>query len=194
MFFPCYNDAHTIGHMVEEADRVGMTLSDDYEILVIDDGSTDGSRELLKSLLKRYPRLVLEFHPRNLGYGGALQSGFRLARKELVFYTDGDAQYHVDELPLLWKALGRDVDVVNGYKTKRADPWYRALLGGLYLRLVRRIFGAPIRDIDCDFRLIRRQALSSVQLRHRSGASPLELVTIPKKMSSTTVTITESTR
>ena len=98
IFFPCYNDYGTIGTLVLSADKVARSYTDDYEIIVIDDGSTDGSRKLLKELKKRHDKLKVVFHDRNRGYGGTLKSGFANATKELVFYTDGDGQYDIAEL------------------------------------------------------------------------------------------------
>src|SRR3972149_481278 len=100
-FFPCYNDGGTIASMVTLAVQTLEALTDDYEVIVIDDGSTDHSREILRELAKRFDRLRLVFHESNRGYGGALRSGFYNASKDLVFYTDGDAQYDVLEISLL---------------------------------------------------------------------------------------------
>lgn len=177
MFFPCYNDAGTIGSMVAAADEVGReATADDYEIIVIDDGSTDRSRELLRALAKQYPRLRLVFHEQNRGYGGALRSGFQAATKDLVFYTDGDAQYDVFELRKLLTAVQEGVDVVNGYKIRRSDPWYRGVIGTIYADLMRTLFRFRVRDVDCDFRVIRRSALERVELYHASGVICVELV------------------
>ena len=176
LFFPCYNDAGTIGGMVAAADAVAKTLTDDYEILVIDDGSTDSSRRVLEGLKAGCPPLRLIFHEKNQGYGAALRSGFRNAAKELVFYTDGDGQYDVTELKKLFTLLTPEVDVVNGYKTSRHDPLYRVIFGGCYQRLMRLLFLLPIRDLDCDFRLIRRTFLGAIELKVSSGAICLELV------------------
>lgn len=176
IFFPCYNDAGTIGSLVQSADSVARQLTDDYEIIIIDDGSTDSSRELLKDLKPKYPRLVLVLHEQNGGYGAALRSGFHNATKELVFYTDGDGQYDVHDLRKLFPIMQEGVDVVNGYKILRNDPLHRVIIGTLYLRLMRLLFNFHIRDVDCDFRLIRRGVFDKIKLRHNSGVICLELV------------------
>ena len=111
-----------------------------------------------------------------MGYGAALRTGFSQASKDLVFYTDGDGQYDVRELARLYPLLTDGVDVINGFKKQRADDASRKLLGGLYSRFARLLFNLPIRDVDCDFRLMRRTALQRVQLSSSSGAICIELV------------------
>jgi len=132
LFFPCANEAQTIGGLVARADQIAGELTPDYEIIVVDDGSTDGSRSLLEGLRERYPRLRLVFHEKNLGYGAALLSGFRNASKEWVFYTDSDGQYDVSELSNLWSERRSGVDWVNGYKISRKDPWHRIVSVSLH--------------------------------------------------------------
>jgi glycosyltransferase involved in cell wall biosynthesis len=176
IFFPCYNDAGTIGSLVAAADTVAREYTDDYEIIVVDDGSTDSSRDLLRELQVAYPRLRLVFHEQNRGYGGALRSGFRHATKDLVFYTDGDGQYDVFELRRFLPILQDGIDVVNGYKIARSDPAYRVLIGTVYLRLMRLLFNFKARDVDCDFRLLRRSVFEAISLEHDSGVICLELV------------------
>ncbi len=176
IFFPCYNDAGTIGELVKTAFQVLKKISADFEVIVIDDGSTDNSREILKKLTRYNRRLKLVFHDQNKGYGGALQSGFALASKDLIFYTDGDAQYDVKELPILLSLMRDDVDVVNGIKMERQDYRYRVILGNAYAMAMRWFFLLPIWDVDCDFRLIRKKTLEKIRLRCNSGAICVELV------------------
>ena len=176
VFFPCYNDSASIGDLVREAERQLETLTSDYEIIVVNDGSTDASADVLQRLAAEIPRLKVVTHERNQGYGGALRSGFAAATKELVFYTDGDGQYDVRELPVLVMLMTDDTDFVNGIKMKRQDPAYRVHIGNLHQFLMRWIFWLPIRDVDCDFRLIRRRILDRIELRSTSGSICVELV------------------
>ncbi len=175
-FFPCYNDEKSIGKLVEDAFTTLGTLTNDYEVIVVDDGSKDKSREVLQKLAYKYSRLKLVFHERNKGYGGALQSGFKNATKDLVFYTDGDGQYDVTELPVLYTLMSDDVDFVNGIKMGRNDATYRIIVGNLYSAIVRWSFWLPIVDVDCDFRLIRQNIVKKMHLTVTSGAICVELV------------------
>jgi glycosyltransferase involved in cell wall biosynthesis len=175
-FFPAYNDSGTIASMVVVADMTLRTLTDDYEIIVVNDGSPDHCGEILAELQTRYPRLRVVTHAQNRGYGGALRSGFAHATKELVFYTDGDAQYDPRELSVLYAAFGEHVDMVNGYKIHRNDPLNRKIIGKLYHLVVARGFSLHLRDVDCDFRLIRRHVFDVVQLESNSGVICVELM------------------
>ena len=176
VFFPCYNDGKTIGDLVVEAERQLQRVTADYEIIVVNDGSADDSASVLRDLAARMPHLHVITHEHNRGYGGALRSGFAAATKELVFYTDGDGQYDVRELPLLLMLLTDDTDFVNGIKMTRQDPAYRVHVGNVHQFFMRWLFWLPIGDVDCDFRLIRRRILDGMQLRSNSGSICVELV------------------
>ncbi len=179
-FFPAYNDGGTIASMVVSTLMTLRRCTDDYEVIVVNDGSSDYTGELLDELARIHaPYLRVIHHPQNCGYGGALRSGFAAARKDWVFYTDGDAQYDPRELRLLVDAClakQEEVDVVNGYKISRSDPWYRLVIGRMYHHIVRWMFNFRLRDVDCDFRLIRRAVFDRVTLHSDSGTICLELV------------------
>ncbi len=115
-------------------------------------------------------------HEHNQGYGGALRSGFAAATKDLVFYTDGDGQYDVGELPKLLALMRTETGLVNGYKLERNDPWHRICIGNVYNAFARLLFRIRLRDIDCDFRLIRRSLLEEIELTSTSGTICVELV------------------
>jgi len=176
VFFPCYNDKGTIATLVIEARAVLGKLTDDFEIIVVEDGSTDGSRELLLELEKEIPELRLVLHEKNKGYGVVLRDGFAAATKDMVFYTDGDAQYNVKQLPKLLEKMTDDIDIVNGYKIKRHDPLHRIIIGYIYQEIMKIAFWLPIKDPDCDFRLIRRRVFDDVKLTSVSGTVCIELV------------------
>ncbi len=175
IFFPCYNDGYTIGSMVIQARRTAKELTDDFEIIVIDDGSSDNSREVLEELKTIVPELKVIYHEKNRGYGGALISGIYNSEGEWVFYTDGDAQYDVRELKNLWEKKEGN-DIVNGYKLKRHDPLYRIVVGEIYNKLMKWIFGIKIRDIDCDFRLMKRSLFDRIELESQTGVICVEMI------------------
>jgi len=176
VFFPAYNDAGTIASLALIAHMTARTLTDDYEVIVVDDGSPDHTGELLDEMARHFAWLKVVHHEVNRGYGGALRTGFLTASKELVFYTDGDAQYDPREMVRLYEALTPEVDFVNGYKIGRSDPLHRVLIGRAYHWFVRTLFALRLRDVDCDFRLMRREVFRKVTLTRSSGVICVELM------------------
>jgi len=177
VFFPCYNDAGTIGVMVMRAIQTLREISDDYEVYVINDGSEDDSRFVLEELTRLYPkefRFVNRTQPS--GYGGVLRAGFAMATKEWVFYTDGDAQYDARELKLLAEKVSDEIDLVNGYKIKRRDPLHRIIIGYVYQYFIQFIFGLTLRDVDCDFRMMRRVIFDVIELESTTGTITFEMM------------------
>ncbi|MCS7078023.1 MAG: glycosyltransferase family 2 protein [Bacteroidia bacterium] len=187
IFFPFYNDAGTVETMISDAYKYGYELTKDLEVIAINDGSQDHTLLELKRMQDKFPDLILINHEQNRGYGGALQSGIKATTKEWVFYTDGDAQYHLDELHLLWQHIS-EYEFINGYKIRRSDGFVRTYVGLAYRKLTKIIFGIPIKDVDCDFRLMRGDLLRSIDFEFTSGAITVELV---KKMSFLTDKIKE---
>ncbi len=177
VFFPAYNDAPSLPSLLASTFSVLERYVEDYEVIVVNDGSYDNTGEVLDQLRAVYgPRLWVITHPANRGYGGALRTGFEAATREYVFYTDGDGQYDIRDLPLLLSRMRGDVGIVNGYKLERHDPWHRILIGRAYNRFARTLFRIRMRDIDCDYRLIRRWLLKDLQLVSTSGTICVELV------------------
>jgi len=174
--YPCLNDLGTIGTLVLLAGKVAAQVADDYEIVVVDDESADGSRELLGDLAAADPRVRVLFNERNQGYGRTIARLLREARMPYVFYTDGDGQYDVRELPLLVERIDAATRVVNGYKITRSDPWFRIVLGRVYHYTARLLFGLKVRDVDCDFRLFDAAVLRGIELGCAGGAVCVELV------------------
>jgi glycosyltransferase involved in cell wall biosynthesis len=177
IFYPCYNDGGTIATMIIRGIQVGGAVAEDFEILIINDGSQDDSALVLEEMARLYPGCVRVLHePRPSGYGGVLRKGFASSTKEWIFYTDGDAQYDPRELTLLVEGVTEGIDVVNGYKIKRRDPLLRIWIGLAYQYFVKLVFGLVIRDVDCDFRLMRRSIFDVVPLESRSGTITFEMI------------------
>jgi len=175
-FFPAYNDGGTIASMVVMASIIMAELTDDYEVIVVNDGSQDYTADVLNKLEQTMPHVRIIHHPKNRGYGGALRTGFKSATKDLIFYTDGDAQYDVQDLRVLYAKMADGVDMVQGYKISRNDPLIRKIIGPTYHFTVKTLFGLHLRDVDCDFRLIRRSVFDKVRLTRNSGVICVELM------------------
>jgi glycosyltransferase involved in cell wall biosynthesis len=175
-FFPAYNDVGSIGKIIHTMAWLLPKLTENYEVVVVNDGSVDGTGDLLRVLAREYPFLKVIHHGVNRGYGAALITGFANCSKDLVFYTDGDGQYDVEELPLLLSAFGENVDLVNGYKISRSDPRHRIIAGRIYQHLMRLLFRLDVRDVDCDFRLFRRSLLDRTRLTCDSGVICVEMM------------------
>ena len=171
-FFPAHNEEANLEGLVREALETLPTLAESFEIIAVDDGSTDATPAIADSLTAANPGLVrVVHHPTNVGYGGALRSGFGVARYELIAFTDGDRQFKVADLGRLLDRLAADdaPDVVVGYRIKRADPPIRTLYARAY-RLANRIFfGLTVTDVDCACKVFRREALDG--LRVESGGA-----------------------
>lgn len=176
VFFPAYNDSGTIASLVITALGSARKLTPDYEVIVVNDGSADKTADILDELARTYPEVRIVHHERNRGYGGALRTGFATATRDLIFYTDGDAQYDPAEMELLWRRFDDSVDVVNGYKISRSDPLHRIVIGRLYHHTVKVLFGLGVRDVDCDFRMMRRTIFDKVRLEKDSGVICLEMM------------------
>ncbi|MBM4422013.1 MAG: glycosyltransferase family 2 protein [Chloroflexi bacterium] len=176
-FFPAYNDAGTIPTMIIRAAQTLAEVADDYEIVVINDGSTDDTGRVLDEMARHYPLSLRVIHrERPSGYGGVLRAGFAAAQKDWILYTDGDAQYDPREMTQFVEAAADGVDLVQGYKIKRRDPFHRVVIGLAYQYFVKFLFGLSIRDVDCDFRLMRRSIFDRVQLESTTGTITFEMV------------------
>ncbi len=176
IFFPAYNDGGTIASLVIQAVQVAGRLTSDFEVIIVNDGSSDSTRSVADELARTYPQVRAVHHPKNRGYGGALRTGFASATKDLIAYTDGDAQYDPNEFELLWNRLTPEADMVTGYKVSRSDPLHRIVIGRIYHYTVKLLFRLRVRDVDCDFRLMRREIFDRVRLERDTGVICLELM------------------
>ena len=185
---PAFNEEGNIVTALKRARAISERLCEDHEVIVVDDGSTDSTAALVEEVAEGDPRVRLVRHGSNRGYGDALRSGFRAARMDLVFFTDADNQFDMDELERFLPWAER-VDVVAGYRLNRQDTWFRRLNAKGWNYLVRVLFYVPVRDIDCAFKLFRRDLLERLDLESvgamvntelmvklgRSGAGVVEL-------------------
>ena len=168
VFFPCYNEELNLESLVLEAIRVLNNSVEKYEILIINDGSSDKTGPVADRLSKENEHVRVIHHKKNRGYGAALISGFSNSVYEWVFFTDGDRQFFMSEIQILLNEINGH-DLIIGYRKARRDPWHRILYGHAWTRLVRLLFGLKVRDINCAFKLIKKRALDGVTL-HSSGA------------------------
>ena len=174
-FFPMYNDENTVELMYKRLKEILSQITNDYEIIMIDDCSPDNSGKIADKIAKKDKKVRVIHHEENKGYGGALKAGFYSAKKELVFYTDGDAQYDVRELTELIPFID-EYDIVNGYNITRADKIYRKMLGSLYNIGMHIMFNLKVKQVDCDFRLIRREIFKNIELVSDTGLICTEMM------------------
>jgi glycosyltransferase involved in cell wall biosynthesis len=161
---PAYNEAANIGSAVAKAIATGERLFPQYEVIVVDDGSRDGTGAAVEELTREhYPRVRLVRHRINLGYGAALRTGFKHARFDLVFFTDSDNQFDVSELEYFLPLMA-DHDLVTGFRVYRYDAVLRCILSWFYNRLVGVLFRLRVRDVDCAFKLMRREVVRKVEI------------------------------
>jgi|GEM_PF-597047 len=160
---PAFNEEDNIARAIDQASRVAPRFAHDWEIIVVDDGSRDRTAEVLEGCKRTVPNLTVVRHPRNRGYGAALKSGISLAKKDLIFFCDSDLQFDLNELGDLLKWIGQ-YDLVIGYRKKRVDPLHRRLNALGWNLLVRLLLGLQVRDIDCAFKLFRREVFDKVRI------------------------------
>lgn len=163
LFFPCYNEQDNIVRVVEQALKVAESMKLDYELILVNDGSSDNTGPLADQLARDHERVRVVHHRQNAGYGAALQSGFAAAQKEWVFYTDGDGQFDLAELPPLLDLIS-DCDIVSCYRLNRQDPLVRRFTGWCWTQLVCWAFDLHLHDIDCAFKLYRRKLFDEISL------------------------------
>lgn len=172
VFFPAYNLEAQIKGTVDKALQVVPTLSEKYEIIVIDDGSRDKTGEILEDYAKKNENIRIITHKENRGYGGALKSGLYNSKYEWIAFTDADGQFDISELPTLISLQKEtNADLVVGYYLKRAVKLYRKINTWLWQLVVRILFGLKVRDIDCGFKLISKRVLAGIDpLESERGA------------------------
>ena len=174
VFFPSHNEVDNTGPLVEKTVSVLEPLVSDYEIIIVDDGSTDGTRELADQLAERFPAVRAVHHEKNRGYGGAVKTGIASSTKEWIFFTDGDGQFDVGEIEHFLPCAG-EFDAVVGYRLDRQDPFHRKAFAFCWGMLIRVLFGFRVRDLDCAFKLFRRRFFEGIDLRAEGAVITVEL-------------------
>lgn len=175
VFLPAYNEKENLAAAVRDIAEILKKTITDYEIIIVEDGSTDGTAQLADELAAAIPRVRAAHQPQNRGYGPAVLRGLAEASKEYVFYTDADRQYDYRELAIFWP-LARKYDVLAGYRQHRVDPFTRHVFAWGYAYLLRLFFGFPFRDADCSFKFFRRERIQPIVVDSRSGFVEAELL------------------
>ena len=163
LVFPVFDEVANLGELIETAQQIASRLTHDFEIILVDDGSRDGSGELIDAFCARDARIRSLRHECNIGYGAALRSGLRYARGELVFFSDADLQFDLSEIEKLLEHSDR-FDIVAGYRQRRSDPWPRKLLAAGWGSIVSAFFDVRVRDIDCAFKLFHRHVIEAMPI------------------------------
>ncbi len=176
VFFPAYFDENNIDRLVPTAVDVLESLElDDYEILIIEDGSPDNTAQVADELAKRFEKVRVIHHEKNLGYGATLKDGFNSAKFDWVFYTDGDCQFDIRELRK-FVPLTQTSDLVIGFREHKQYSWFRKLTSRVYNRLVRALFGLRVIDINCAFKLLPKSLFNSMTIASSQGFIDAEIL------------------
>ncbi len=180
IFFPLFNEEANVRSTATRAVAALEELEGEFEVILVDDGSTDRTREIAEEIASGDSRVRCVSHPHNRGYGAALRTGIDSARLDLVAFADGDGQFDPAEISLLLDAL-QENDMVIGYRISRADPWHRTLNARGWSALVGVLFGVWPKDLDCGFKLFRRQAVQSLELESDGAFISTELLARARK-------------
>jgi glycosyltransferase involved in cell wall biosynthesis len=175
IFFPCYNEEANVERVTRAAVEVGRRVADDLEVIIVNDGSRDRTGEIADRLAVEIPEVRAVHNNPNLGYGGALQRGFRSATKNWIFYTDGDGQFDFNELPAIIPLLEKH-DIVSCYRLDRKDPFLRKLNALAWSTLVNLLFRIGLRDVDCAFKIYPKSFIDRIEMHSRGALIDTEML------------------
>lgn len=164
-FFPVFNEEGNLENLVESAHKILTRLADKFEIIIVNDGSSDNTATIAGQVAEKYPSVKVVTHENNLGYGAAIFSGLKSCQYEYVFFSDGDNQFDLKEIENLLEHVDH-ADVVIGYRKNRQDPYYRKLNAWGWKMLVDLLLDLNVRDIDCAFKLFKKSALDKINIDH----------------------------
>lgn len=163
LVFPAYNEEDNIVQAVKQAQKILNRIASPWEIIVVNDGSKDRTGDIINKLSRNDSHVRPIHHPTNYGYGAALKSGISAAKYDFVFFCDSDLQFDLKELPTFLKLIN-DCDIVIGYRAKRQDPFHRKMNAWGWKMLIRLVLGLKVRDIDCAFKLFRREVFETIKI------------------------------
>lgn len=163
VFFPCFNEQENVVLMVNKALAIIPSLARKYEIIIVNDGSLDRTKQIAQKLAVQYPQVKVVNHKKNLGYGASLRTGFKSSQYQWVFFTDGDGQFDLTELKK-FIIYADKYQVILGYRKNRVEGWKRLLFARLYKLYIDILFRVHVKDIDCAFKLIKTELISDLNL------------------------------
>ncbi|MCK5533695.1 glycosyltransferase family 2 protein [bacterium] len=175
LFFPCYNEEDNIEVTIRKALKVLKSLTDTFEIIVVDDGSRDQTEKIVKRLINEDKRIKLIQHPQNKGYGAVLRTGLKNARYDLICFTDADGQFDFSQIREMLPLIG-DAEVIIGYRRKRKDAFYRLVNAKIYGLVIRLFFGLKVRDVDCGFKLFRKKVIDDIEIEAQGALASAEIL------------------
>lgn len=180
VFLPCYNEAQNISLVVTDLLAVLPQISHKYEIIIINDGSIDQTKKMASQIAQKHRQVNVVNHPKNLGYGAAVQSGIKASRYDWIFFTDGDHQFDVKELAA-FVPYSRDYQVIIGYRHKRADGWLRSFNARLFKLFINLLYRLHVKDIDCAFKLFHQSTVKPLTLQSNGAMISTEILYRLKK-------------
>lgn len=180
VFLPAFNEEDNIISAVTSIQNYLKKKFPDYEIIVVNDGSSDKTKQHVEEIIKKDKKVKLINHKKNLGYGAALRSGYKHASKDLIFYTDADNQFMISDFDLLIPYI-KDYDIVSGYRAKRMDPLMRIFTALVYNFLINVLFRLGLKDIDASFKVYKRKVFDRIELKSNTGLIDAEVLIKAKK-------------
>ncbi len=175
LFFPCYNEEENIEVTIKKALKVLKSLTDTFEIIIVDDGSRDQTEKIVKKLINEDRRIKLIQHPQNRGYGAVLRTGLKNSRYDLICFTDADGQFDFSQIKEMLPLIG-DAEVVIGYRRKRKDSFHRLVNAKIYGLVIRLFFGLKVRDVDCGFKLFKKEVIDNIEIEAQGALASAEIL------------------